>query len=441
MGATLAHETLHQPLVWNPSPSTTSTSTSASFPLILPSSINLTLMWPSSSNGGSSSSSSHRPTSSISNGSASIKRPAASIQLATHFAVPASFAATATNASGSSSSSILRPTPLVNGRPSVERKVGRVPASVFARIVGHCALSNVPHVARASRASAMVCMSDDRAWERRCQLAGVVVEKRTRRRVSQGARSPPSLPTPRFGEDDHNGDDEFGGFAEIAIEAPPRAAGSLDLLGSSSPLPSSDRRSSRGFFPLSPTLPSSTSHRSPPLCDSYVAYRSHCHQLAPYISILRSSSSISPSQLLSSLFPPSTSPTLDSQSATLQALLRHLSDGIEPTRDWGWLRQVLQGVCDRFESTCLAAFEKAEGRANKVDGGDVKQMKMAAEASWAIWRTLRETATSSGGGRQQQQRRRRERDDAADWELGRVWVEKREVFYEAGRWDPGQNIL
>ena len=34
--------------------------------------------------------------------------------------------------------------------------------------------------------------------------------------------------------------------------------------------------------------------------------------------------------------------------------------------------------------------------------------------------------------------------DEAGWELGRVWVEKREVFYESGsggKWDSGENIV
>jgi recyclin-1 len=45
-------------------------------------------------------------------------------------------------------------------------------------------------------------------------------------------------------------------------------------------------------------------------------------------------------------------------------------------------------------------------------------MKEAAEASWAVW-------DPDGGG---------------EWELGRVWAEKRDIFYAQGRWDPMANL-
>lgn len=249
-------------------------------------------------------------------------------------------------------------------------------------------------------------MSDDRAWQRKCAWAGVSSNKRDRRR-SQVA-------SPRLNNGQGDDDDEFGAFSEIAIATSP-------------PPP----RRSNGFSP------NPSSHSSGPrLCSSYIAYRAHCLALAPYLSTLRASTSTSPSQILTSLFPPSSSPTLESQATTLQLLLRHLSDTVAPTHDWGWLRQVLTGVCDRFESTCLAAFEKAEARQNRSEA-ELAQMKVAAEASWAIWRTLRATSQ-----RVARKKKGVEEDgDASDWELGRVWVEKREVFYEAGKWDSGQNIL
>ncbi|KAG6380060.1 P-loop containing nucleoside triphosphate hydrolase protein [Boletus reticuloceps] len=36
--------------------------------------------------------------------------------------------------------------------------------------------------------------------------------------------------------------------------------------------------------------------------------------------------------------------------------------------------------------------------------------------------------------------RRNKRGGAGDWEMGRLWAEKREVFYEQGKWDPAANF-
>jgi recyclin-1 len=51
---------------------------------------------------------------------------------------------------------------------------------------------------------------------------------------------------------------------------------------------------------------------------------------------------------------------------------------------------------------------------------DERAMRIAADGSWRVFEV-------SGGRRDQ-------------WECGRVWVEKREVFYETGKWDAGENI-
>lgn len=52
---------------------------------------------------------------------------------------------------------------------------------------------------------------------------------------------------------------------------------------------------------------------------------------------------------------------------------------------------------------------------------DVEGMKEAAESRWNVW--------EAGGG------------DREKWECGRVWVEKREVFYDTARWDSLENIM
>jgi len=64
---------------------------------------------------------------------------------------------------------------------------------------------------------------------------------------------------------------------------------------------------------------------------------------------------------------------------------------------------------DRFDASLLSAFDVADGK------GDEAAMKEAAESSWELW------------------------DSVGDWEMGKVWAEKREIFYQHG-WKPLDNI-
>ena len=50
-------------------------------------------------------------------------------------------------------------------------------------------------------------------------------------------------------------------------------------------------------------------------------------------------------------------------------------------------------------------------------------MKDAAWASWEVFDVP--TNTSFGGG---------------EWEMGKVWAEKKEIFYESDKWDPIKNF-
>jgi recyclin-1 len=106
---------------------------------------------------------------------------------------------------------------------------------------------------------------------------------------------------------------------------------------------------------------------------------------------------------------------LTQQADRVLSLLLFLSPRLQPLRDWGFLRQALLTAADRFDSTCLVAFEVSESRK------DEEGMRAAAESSWKVWET--------GGGSRDQ------------WECGRVWVEKREVFYETSKWDSLENIM
>lgn len=176
------------------------------------------------------------------------------------------------------------------------------------------------------------------------------------------------------------------------------------------PLPSKPSTGARtGFFALPTTTPlSSTSSKPGPYL---IAYKQHHLSLLPLCRHLRASPS--PSSTLSLLFPTPTA--LPKQADVLLLLLLFLSPGIQPLHDWGFLRQALLAAADRFDSGCLVAFEMADSK------GDEEDMRVAAGSSWKVW--------DAGGGKRDQ------------WECGRVWVEKREVFYETSKWDPMENIM
>ncbi|KAL7424555.1 F-box protein: endocytic membrane traffic, recycling ReCYcling 1 [Cryptotrichosporon argae] len=354
--------------------------------------------------------------------------------------------------------SVLKPS-----RPSAAPagpRIGPFPESVVLRILDFLPVPDVPAIARASRALARL-VKDERVWAGRCRYLGVEAEATAAAddatapgpsmRPSAG-HSPPApretarpLPQPRASTsaDDDFGDFgsgagaggadvfedvDFGDFAAPAHAAgahgavpPPRiappgagaGAGAVNLVDLDDvPLPSRHGKRSSGFFALAPVSAPAASAPGP----YYTAYKSAHASLAPLCAHLRASPS--PSSTLALLFPPdpttSLAPPLRAQAARLLSLLRFLSPRLQPLRDWGFLRHALLAAADRFDSTCLVAFEVADSK------GDADAMKQAAESSWVVW--------EAGGGR---------RDE---WECGRVWVEKREVFYE-GKWDGTENII
>jgi len=112
--------------------------------------------------------------------------------------------------------------------------------------------------------------------------------------------------------------------------------------------------------------------------------------------------------------------------------------------------QILRGAVDRFEVAMLKAFEDADGR------GDEWGMRETAWCAWEVWEgkdyvlkagasttppapsgnaLLSATRLIFGGGTGPARE-----VTSASWEVGKVWVERREVFYEMGRWDPNLNF-
>jgi recyclin-1 len=233
----------------------------------------------------------------------------------------------------------------------------------------------------------------------------------------------------------------------------------------------------------------------------YQAFKEIHLKLVPYVRILRTSSSapstsaaalssnsshLTPTQTLNLLFPPAhssdspvpTSLPLLEQAKTLALLVLYLTPVIEPTSDWAWIRRVLiggGGVIDRWDGNRLNAFENLErrldatsktiGTGNRDADKVVMEMRSVAESSWAVHAALHRSKILSSPPARIKSKSQAQNglsftsglgkwaglgmggvgDDADEsWELGRVWVEKREVFYESGaggKWDSGENIV
>ena len=261
-----------------------------------------------------------------------------------------------------------------------------------------------------------------------------------------------------------------------------------------------------GFFALPAAVPEHPRGNAPsrstgkPAGRWYETYKRVHTELMPYVKILRissssphqtgnsSSSHLTPTQTLALLFPSSHSPDspvpgplpLVDQATILGRLVLFLTPLIEPSADWAWIRRVLiggGGVIDRWDGGCLSGFENLERRsqASQTEGAGkktanddklVEEMRKVAGASWSVHTALaRSKALSTPSSSRTRSKSNGNANgtglsfttglgawgglgsseaDETGWELGRVWVEKREVFYESGsggKWDSGENIV
>ncbi|OCF61386.1 recyclin-1 [Kwoniella mangroviensis CBS 10435] len=358
--------------------------------------------------------------------------------------------------------SVIKPSkPSARGSVSSGPLVGRWPENVILRIIEFLPIPDLPSVARSNRSLARL-VKDERGWEGRCKWLGLSPGNSTASPRKDSNQKTIPFQTPKkssfsiAAKSRASIDDDFGDFSSQAqginnnnnndvfedvdfgdFEA---AKPNGSVAGSSKenslldfddlPLPSNSKsitggQQKTGFFALTPT-PTKPKFSSSSSFSSfsatgwgnspgpyYKSYKNHHLSMVPYCNHLRSSPS--PSSTLSLLFPPNRPSSLNEQSTLLLSLLLFLSSKLQPLRDWGFLRQALLAAADRFDSTCLVAFEVSDSK--KDESG----MRLAAESSWKVW--------DAGGGSRDQ------------WECGRVWVEKREVFYDTARWDSSENII
>jgi len=276
--------------------------------------------------------------------------------------------------------------------PAPFQLIGRLPTDLHILVLTHLAIPDLPAYSLSSRALAGLA-KDERVWEARWKAFGVekshlggvldALEEKTRvqNAVTQG-QAPPTLAVDIV-------DDDFGEFAAVNAQADEMG----DFVGAFSGAVLNSPRS-----PGREPVPPKSSFRA-----QYIRAHTLLKSLVPALSA-------PPHAVLSVLFP-SPSPPLRQQAHTLRLLSYFLSPRVKPLREWKTLNAALRAAIDRFEDGLLTAFDVADGKADEAG------MKEAAEASWEVW----------------------DRSEG-EWELGAMWAEKREIFYEQSKWKALDNF-
>jgi recyclin-1 len=282
--------------------------------------------------------------------------------------------------------------------------IGKLPSSLHSVILQYTPVPDVPAYARTNRALARLAASEE-LWKHNYSLLGVdrygfgpvldELESRARGGVTE---QPPTLTV-------DVADDDFGDFTSGTDTFGLGFGGFPSQSGFSTSL------SEVGNFIGSGTVMQDTNVLGPTSFRAlYIRAHKLLRNLAP--ALLEP-----PHQILSSLFPHVTATaSLLHRSKTLHLLHRFLFY-LEPLRSSPSLLSALRAASDRFDATLLNAFDAADGRADE-DG-----MHEAAEASWEIW----DPHESRSG-------------TVAEWEIGRVWAEKREIFYVTSAHKPLDNF-
>ncbi|KAJ7263992.1 exocyst complex component Sec10-domain-containing protein [Mycena haematopus] len=269
--------------------------------------------------------------------------------------------------------------------------IGRLPSDLHLLILSYLPVPDFPAYARCTHATAGLSRSE-KIWEVRWKALGIethklgsVLDDLEARSLGQAAASraaaPPTIPV----------DDEFGDFAAVDVLAPPIEEMG-DFVGAFGP-----------FTPMNARMPISSTATKPTYRTMYM--RAHA-LLKPLTSVLMSQPHIILNELSSLL----STPSLRQESLTLHLLSLFLSPRIKPLRKWEAMYSSLRAAMDRFDANALAGFDSADSR------GDEEGMRETAESSWEVW------------------------DGEGDWEMGKVWAEKREIFYQQGQWRPLDNF-
>lgn len=300
---------------------------------------------------------------------------------------------------GRSGASTARPTPPV-------QLVGRLPADLHVLVLTYLPIADVPTYGRCSRILAEL-VRDERIWEARWKWLGVdtyqlgdVLDDLEKSKTQTQAQAT----TSRKVKGAAAVDDDFGEFTSGIQPA--------NVISSSSNLFSLSQGVSLSLHPSVLSTSSKPTSRSKFM-------RAHT-LLKPLLSHL----SAAPHLVLSSLFPPPNAPALLRQARTLHLLALYLAPSVAPVRPHVTLHASLRSAIDRFQANLLTAFDAADKEGQR----DEKTMREVAYASWEVWEGRGGFVTRGVS------------LPVSEWEMGKVWAEKKEIFYEQGQWRPLDNI-
>ncbi|KAG2033348.1 exocyst complex component Sec10-like protein [Suillus americanus] len=259
----------------------------------------------------------------------------------------------------------------------ISRWIGKLPADIHLLILNHLPIPDIPAYARVSRATAGLSR-DEKVWERRWN----------------------DLAITRHALDDTLDDIESKQKPKASTYSPPT-------------IPVDDDFGDFTSAPRTPSVPSlSAAFTSFAFTDASPGKQTFRTRYTRAHSILNKCLAPlqQPPHVVLSALTPLIGTSLLSQARSLRLLSFFLSPRVQPVRNWDILLAALKAAIDRFDVSLLTAFDTADSR------GDEVMMRQAAHASWEVWPGI------------------------GDWELGKVWAEKREILYEQGRWNPLANF-
>ncbi|KAG2339127.1 hypothetical protein BDR05DRAFT_984500 [Suillus weaverae] len=260
---------------------------------------------------------------------------------------------------------------------TISRWIGTLPADIHLLVLNHLPIPDIPAYARASRATAGLSR-DEKVWERRWN----------------------DLAITRHALDDTLDDLESKQKPKASTYSPPT-------------IPVDDDFGDFTSAPRTPSVPSLsatfTSFAFTDASPGKQTFRTRYKRAHSVLNKCLTPLQQPPHAVLSALTP-LIGTSLLSQARSFRLLSFFLSPRVQPVRNWDTLLAALKAAIDRFDVSLLTAFDTADSR------GDEVMMRQIAHASWEVW---------PGFG---------------DWEMGKVWAEKREILYEQGRWNPLANF-
>ena len=286
--------------------------------------------------------------------------------------------------------------------PELQHFVGRLPVDLYRTVLLYLAIPDIPAFSRSSRRFAEF-VREERVWEEKWKMLGADREglqlEETLKDLEERAKG--NIPPASSSGSKTSAlttatstDDDFGDFTS-----------------------GSDLSSQQNLFDIVQPFQGISLSSHPAVLSDSASYRQKFIRVHVTLKRLMPSLASPPHLILTSLFPPP-SPPLTTQSRTLHLLALFLSPQVRPIRNHETLYASLRSAIDRFQATLLTAFDAADGR------NDIESMRDIARASWDVW----DGHLSSSN------------IPVSEWEMGRVWAEKREIFYEEGNYKPLDNF-